>query len=264
MKIPIIQIDAFADRPFVGNPAAICPLDSWLSDATLQAIANENNLSETAFLVPEGDGFRLRWFTPAVEVALCGHATLASGHYILAMCEPSRDSVAFETLSGTLTVRREGELLTMDFPTVPATAGDVSDQVVAAVGGRPIERLAVPRLHGADFFMLVYEHQSDVAALRPDFSALKRLNCNAIATARGDEHDFVSRFFAPASGIEEDPVTGSAHCTLAPFWAERLGKNPLHARQISARGGDVRCNVRGDRVVLAGRCALFMTGEISI
>jgi PhzF family phenazine biosynthesis protein len=264
MKIPLIQIDAFTDRPFAGNPAAICPLQSWLDDATLQAIANENNLSETAFLVPEGAAFRLRWFTPSVEVALCGHATLASGFYILAMCEPRRESVAFETLSGTLTVRRDGDLLAMDFPAVPATVADVPDAVVAAVGGRPRQRLEVPRLHGADFYMLVYEQQAEVAALAPDHSSLKRLNCNVIATAPGDRHDFVSRFFAIASGIEEDPVTGSAHCTLAPYWAERLHKNPLDARQISSRGGDVRCSVSGNRVELGGRCALYMTGEITI
>jgi PhzF family phenazine biosynthesis protein len=264
MKIPLYQIDAFSERPFAGNPAAICPLESWLDDATLQAIANENNLSETAFLVPEGDGFRLRWFTPTMEVALCGHATLASGYYILTMENPGRGSVAFETLSGTLTVTRDGDLLVMDFPAVPATACSAPDAVVSAVGGTPAETLSVPRLHGAGFYMLVYERQADLARLTPDFSALRREHCNVIATAAGDRHDFVSRFFAPASGIDEDPVTGSSHCTLAPFWAERLGNNPLVAKQISARGGEIRCTVEGDRVLLAGRCSLYLRGEISL
>jgi predicted PhzF superfamily epimerase YddE/YHI9 len=264
MKLPLYQIDAFARRPFEGNPAAVCPLESWLDDATLQGIANENNLSETAYLVPEGDGYRLRWFTPAVEVALCGHATLASGHYILNMLDRDRDAVAFETLSGTLTVGRAGDMLAMDFPAVVAIPGDAPGDVVAAVGGRPIEALSVPRLHGAGYYMLVYGSQAEVESLAPDFSALGRAGANVIATARGDAHDFVSRFFAPASGINEDPVTGSAHCTLAPFWATKLGKTRLAARQVSPRGGDVRCTVNGERVELAGHCVLYMTGEIAL
>jgi PhzF family phenazine biosynthesis protein len=264
VKVPLYQIDAFTDRPFAGNPAAICPLEAWPDDATMQAIANENNLSETAFLVAEGDGFRLRWFTPAVEVALCGHATLASGHYILNMREAGRLSVAFETLSGTLTVSRDGDRLSMDFPATPATSCPPPEAVIAALGVRPVESLAVPRLHGADFFMLVYEHEAVVTAIQPDFSALRRANSNVIVTAQGDRHDFVSRFFAPASGIDEDPVTGSAHCSLAPYWTSRLGKNPLQARQVSARGGDVHCTVRGDRVLLGGQCVLYLSGEIDV
>lgn len=264
MKVPIFQIDAFSERPFAGNPAAVCPLEAWPDDATLQAIAAENNLSETAFLVSEGDGYRLRWFTPALEVSLCGHATLASGYYVLTMLDRQRESVAFETLSGRLTVARDGERLVMDFPAVPSQLAPVPAEVVDAVGGSPVETREVPRLHGAAFYMLVYARQDEVPALAPDFRALRAANCNAIATAPGVDVDFVSRFFAPASGVDEDPVTGSAHCTLAPYWSDRLARNPLYARQVSRRGGDVFCTVQGNRVLLAGHCALYMTGELAL
>lgn len=264
MTIPLYQIDAFTSRLFGGNPAAVCPLEDWPADATLQAIALENNLSETAFIVPEGEGFRLRWFTPAVEVNLCGHATLATAHLILNRLEPSREQVAFETLSGTLTVRRDGDRLAMDFPAIPAEPGDVPAEAVAAIGGAPVETYRVREMHGARYYMLVYRTEAEVLALKPDFGAMRELNCNVIATAPGEQSDCASRFFAPASGIDEDPVTGSAHCTIAPYWAGKLGRDEVHARQVSARRGDLYCRIAGDRVVLAGECAFYMQGEIAL
>ena len=264
MRIPIYQIDAFTSRLFGGNPAAVCPLTEWPDDATLQAIAAENNLSETAYIVPEGDGFRLRWFTPAVEVNLCGHATLATGYLVLNRLEPKRDKVAFETRSGTLTVTREGDRLAMDFPAIPAQRADVPAAAVAAMGGQPTETWRVRAQHGAAYYMLVYGSEAEVLALQPDFAALRKEHCNVIATAPGTASDCASRFFAPAAGIDEDPVTGSAHCTIAPYWAAKLGKNEIHARQVSARGGDVYCRLAGDRVVLAGDCAFYMQGEIEV
>lgn len=264
MSIPIYQIDAFTDRLFGGNPAAICPLQAWPDDATLQAIAAENNLSETAFIVPEGEGYRLRWFTPAVEVNLCGHATLATGHLILNRLQPGRDKVVFETLSGRLTVTREGGRLAMDFPAIPASRADVPAAVVAAVGGTPAETYRVRELHGAAYYMLVYSSEAEVQALAPDFGALRKARCNVIVTAPGERSDCASRFFAPASGVDEDPVTGSAHCTIVPYWAGRLGRPEIHARQVSKRTGDLYCRLAGDRVVLAGTCAFYLQGEIAV
>ena len=262
MRIPVYQIDAFTDLPFQGNPAAVCPLEVWPGDDVLQAIAMENNLSETAFFQAEGDGYRLRWFTPAVEVNLCGHATLATGHLILNRLAPESQQVSFETLSGRLQVRREGDHLAMDFPALaPGQSMHPSPALVSAMGVMPEECYAIRELHGAPYVMLVFDTEAQVAALSPRFSSL---GANVIATAPGDTVDFVSRFFAPLSGVDEDPVTGSAHCTLTPFWAERLGKPELSARQISARGGDVGCRMEGERVILTGKCAFFMEGEIQI
>ena len=265
MKIPIYQVDAFSDVVFGGNPAAVCPLDGWLSDEVLQGIALENNLSETAFLVANGDGYHLRWFTPALEVELCGHATLGAAHVIFKHLQPEADTLAFQTLSGALTVRRDGEALSMDFPSLPPQPIGPRADVRAALGGaEPVEYHAIRSVHGADYLMLVYANRNQVAALAPDFSALK---ANVITTAQagaGDNADFVSRFFAPMSGIDEDPVTGTAHCTLAPYWIERLKRSPLQARQISARGGDVTVALDGDRVRLSGRCADYLSGEITL
>ena len=262
VQIPIYQIDAFASGPFKGNPAAVCPLENWLSDDVLQAIAMENNLSETAFFVAESDGYYLRWFTPAVEVDLCGHATLATGHVILNQLSPDLDRVAFETKSGTLVVRKLGDGLAMDFPSLPPGQSEhPAPALLSALGAVPSEFRAIREVHGASYAMAVFETEAQVAALSPQFASL---GANIIATAPGDNIDFVSRFFAPMSGINEDPVTGSAHCTLAPYWAERLGKTELVARQISARGGDVGCRVDGDRVVLTGSCVAFMSGHINI
>ncbi len=258
MRIPFYQIDAFADRPFTGNPAAVCPLERWLDDDVMQAIAAENNLPETAFFVAEGDGYRLRWFTPATEVDLCGHATLASGYLLLCRLAPERDEVAFETLSGRLTVRRRGALFEMDFPARPPEPVTPCAGLVAALGGAPREVLA------ARDYLVVYGATDEVEALAPDMAALMDVDrFGVIATAPGRAgHDCVSRFFAPAKGVPEDPVTGSAHCTIVPYWARRLGKPDIRARQASARGGDLVCRDLGDRVTIAGRCVLVADGTI--
>ncbi len=260
MRIPIYQIDAFADRPFAGNPAAVCPLDDWLPDEVLQGIALENNLSETAFLVRQGEnGYRLRWFTPALEVPLCGHATLASAYLVLNRLRPGEASVAFDTLSGRLVVTREGELLRMDLPANPPRPIEPPDGLVAALGRTPVE------IQQASYFMAVYESEAEIAALTPNVGALGQIGPgNVIVTAPGAEVDFVSRFFAPGSGIPEDPVTGSAHCTLVPYWAARLGRDRLEARQISARGGRLVCELAGERVHLSGACAFYMEGTIEL
>ena len=260
LRIQIFQIDAFTETVFGGNPAAVCPLEHWLADDLLQSIASENNLSETAFFVVEGKNFHLRWFTPAREVDLCGHATLAAGHVILNHLMLADREVAFRTRSGVLYVRRNGKSLKMDFPALPPGELFVAEQdFVKAMGLAPNLCMRIREIHGAPYIFLVYESEGQVASLKPRFT---NLQANVIATAAGDNVDFVSRFFAPMVGIDEDPVTGSAHCTLAPYWAERLGKSELTARQISERGGDVRCNIEGDRVILTGECAYYMEGQI--
>ena len=262
MRLPLYQIDAFTGELFSGNPAAVCPLESWLPDATMQAIAAENNLAETAFFVPDGDAYALRWFTPTVEVDLCGHATLASGFVIMNFLEPERGAVSFRTLkAGTLTVTHDGDLLAMDFPSRPAVPTEAPAGLLDALGGEPS---AVLR---ARDYLVVYDSAADVAALAPDFASLAAVNeCwAAIATAPGDHGtDFVSRFFAPAQGVPEDPVTGSSHCTLTPYWAERLGKQTMEARQLSRRGGALRCTQNGERVTIAGRAVLYLEGQISV
>jgi len=261
MRIPLYQIDAFADGPFTGNPAAVCPLDAWLPGDVMQAVAAENNLSETAFFVPEGEGYRLRWFTPTTEVDLCGHATLASGFVVFRWLQPERRRITFETeQAGSLTVARDGDLLALDFPSRPAAPCEMSEPLAAALGQRPTTLLA------ARDFLAIYESADDIAALAPDFAALAALDRFAIiVTAPGTGGiDFVSRFFAPARGVDEDPVTGSAHCTLIPYWAERLGKNRLNARQLSRRGGALSCALDGDRVTIAGRALPYLEGTITI
>ena len=260
MRIPIYQVDAFTDRLFAGNPAAVCPLREWLPDATLQSIAAENNLAETAFFVPEGEGYLLRWLTPTVEVPLCGHATLASAHVVTTILEPGRRSVPFRTVkSGTLTVAREGDVLAMDFPSHPPERKPADARVIAALGLAPREAYD----SGRGRVFAIYEHPQDVATLKPDLAAIKQCDLTVLVTAPGGEGvDFVSRYFAPNHGIDEDPVTGGAHCVLTPFWAERLGKTRLKARQVSARGGDLLCELRGDRVTLSGRAKLYLEGTI--
>ncbi len=257
MRIPIYQIDAFTSRAFAGNPAAVCPLESWLADGTLQAIAAENNLSETAYFVKRGERYHLRWFTPAVEVDLCGHATLASAFVILNYLEPGRESVAFDTQSGELIVRRNGDLLSMDFPARPPVECPAPAILEKALKQHPVATFMSRDL------MVLMESEAQVRSLKPDMGLLAQLDAFAvIVTAPGEDSDFVSRFFAPAQGIAEDPVTGSAHCTLVPYWSRRLGKKSLHARQVSARGGELWCEDRGGRVVIQGRAARFMQGEI--
>jgi PhzF family phenazine biosynthesis protein len=263
MEIPVYQVDAFARAPFSGNPAAVCPLKAWLPDATMQAIAMENNLSETAYFVKEDTGYRLRWFTPGVEVDLCGHATLASAWVIFERLEPGRTSVSFQTRSGELVVTRKGDMLAMDFPSRRPEPVRPASPLLEALGGNPVE------IWAARDYMVVYDSAEEVRALAPDMSLLSQIDRFAvIVTAPGQEGergcDFVSRFFAPAKGVPEDPVTGSAHCSLIPYWAERLGKTHLYARQISKRGGELYCELHGDRVTIAGRAAPFLEGMIRI
>ena len=259
MKIKQYQIDAFATRPFEGNPAAVCPLESWLDDDILQAIAEENNLSETAFFVPSDKGFKLRWFTPAREVDLCGHATLAAAHVLFEILGDSRQVITFETRSGELLVERKGKGLEMNFPARLPKPCEIPEALALGLGQRPIEVLA------ADDYLAVFEDEATVRAIRPDHALLSQLDLRGvIVTAPGDDVDFVSRFFAPKYGVPEDPVTGSAHCELAPYWADRLGKTALSARQVSRRGGHIACEVRGGRVALLGSAVTFMTAEICV
>jgi len=255
---PFYQVDAFASRPFTGNPAAVCPLTEWLADETMQAVAAENNLSETAFFVERGDVHELRWFTPTVEVDLCGHATLASAFVVLELLDRERDRVRFSTRSGLLEVARESAgdgLLTMSLPTLTAAPVEVPADLVRGLGRAPSQVLR------ATNYLAVYESEQDVRNLEPDFASLARLApYGVIVTAPSTEYDFVSRFFAPAHGIPEDPATGSAHCTLTPYWAERLGKRTLHAFQASRRGAQLLCRAQGERVEISGRCVLYAQG----
>lgn len=263
MRLPIYQIDAFTDSVFAGNPAAVVPLESWLPDATLLSIAAENNLAETAFFVPQGDGYELRWFTPTVEMDLCGHATLASAFAIATILEWGSNRITFTTrMAGVLTVTREGDLYTLDFPSrPPVPLAEAPAGLVEALGGpQPVAVLKSRDL------LVVYEDEATVRALSPDMSVLSRVDAFATCvTAPGrDGVDFVSRFFAPGGGVPEDPVTGSAHCTLVPYWAERLGKTRLEARQVSARGGALACELAGDRVKMGGKAVLYMEGSIVV
>ena len=263
MRIKQYQVDAFANRIFEGNPAAVCPLDAWLDDGLLQSIAAENNLAETAFFVPPENGhssFGLRWFTPVAEVDLCGHATLAAAHIIFDVLGHKGPVAAFETRSGQLLVERKGGgLLAMDFPAAAPAPCDPPPALAQALGLSPDQVLA-----GYDYIS-VFEDEDSVRSISPDLGALAKLDLRAVAvTAPGRDHDFVSRVFAPKLGIPEDPVTGSAHCELAPYWAARFGRNVLRARQVSRRGGDVLCELRGDRVILSGRAATFMEADIFI
>lgn len=259
MKLPLWQVDAFSAKRFAGNPAAVVPLAEWLPDATLLAIAAENNLAETAYLVPHGADYAIRWFTPAAEVPLCGHATLASGWVVLNRLEPERKSVTFHSQSGPLTVTRAGARLSMDFPVNRPGPATPNPALVAALG-------AAPRaLYEGFQWLAVYDTEEQVRALQPDFAAMKKIDLHGvIATAPGRDCDFVSRFFAPAIGIDEDPVTGSAHTRLVPYWAERLGKTSLYARQVSARGGELWCELKGSQVVMAGDAALYLEGAIEV
>lgn len=259
MELPIFQVDAFSGAVFSGNPAAICPLEEWLPDRTLQSIAAENNLAETAYFVRNGGNYHLRWFTPACEVDLCGHATLASAYVLFHELNEPDERVRFDTKSGELVVRREGELLVMDFPSRPPKPIEPDPNLARALGGNPVEILA------ARDYLVRYTSEDEVLRLSPDMQALTGIDRFAfIVTAPSSDCDFVSRFFAPAKGIPEDPVTGSAHCTLIPYWANQLGKTTLHARQVSRRGGELFCKLVGDRVEIAGYAALFLRGRITV
>jgi PhzF family phenazine biosynthesis protein len=257
-ELPLFQVDAFTGHRFAGNPAAVVVLPEWLPDDVLLAIAAENNLSETAFVRPEGDGFGLRWFTPTVEVDLCGHATLAAGHVLLTHGWASGPVVEFRAGIGPLTVRREGELLWLDFPSRPPEPVPVSGALSQALGATPAET------HAARDLLAVFGSTAEVAALQPDMHALAALDTFAvIVTAPGETCDFVSRFFAPAFGVDEDPVTGSAHCTLAGYWSLRLGRRRLTGRQASARGGTVEVELSGERVLLTGRAVTVFRAELT-
>jgi predicted PhzF superfamily epimerase YddE/YHI9 len=261
MRLPIYQIDAFTDKLFGGNPAAVCPLETWLSDVTMQTIAAENNLAETAFFVADGADYVLRWFTPTVEVDLCGHATLASAHVVFQFLEPRRESVRFRTLkAGTLAVSRRADILVMDFPMRAASPCEPAAGLLAALGGAPREVLRA-RDH-----LVIYDSAAEIAALKPDLTALAEVDCwAAIVTAPGEDGvDFVSRFFAPRQGVPEDPVTGSAHTTLTPYWARRLSKSALTARQLSPRGGLLQCTLNGERVDIGGQAVTYLIGHIEL
>jgi PhzF family phenazine biosynthesis protein len=260
MEIPVYQVDAFTTEAFGGNPAAICPLDDWLPDATMQTLAMENNLSETAFLVGRGGGeYDLRWFTPGAEVDLCGHATLATAWVLFERLGEEAPAITFHTKSGPLNVSRQGGRLVMDFPALPPKPEPMPDGLVEALGREPVAFLRALKN------MAIFDSEADVRAITPDFNYIADMEgMGLIITAPGDASDCASRFFAPKVGINEDPVTGSAHCTIVPYWSERLGKTDIYARQVSARGGDLYCRYQGDRVEMAGNAVMTMQGAMML
>lgn len=258
MKLPYFEVDAFASKPFHGNPAGVCALPKWLDDSTMLKIAAENNLPETAFFVPRGDDFDLRWFSPETEIDLCGHATLASAFILFSELKFGGDVVRFHSRSGVLTVSREGDIFTLDFPSRPPKPCGVPEALISGLGKKPQFILKA-----RDYFC-VFENESEITSLQPDFAALGTLDEKVIVTAPGNDSDFVSRFFAPTIGVDEDPVTGSSHCTLIPYWAQRLGKTKLFARQISRRGGELWCALAGDRVRIGGKAVLYLRGQIEL
>lgn len=260
MKLEIYQIDAFAKEVFKGNPAAICPLEKWLDADLMQKIALENNLSETAFFVKNGDVYEIRWFTPTFEIDLCGHATLASAFVIFEILKLEESIINFHShKSGKLSVEKKGDVLTLDFPSRPVSPVEIPEGLIEAVGKEPKE------VFKARDYFLVYENEQEILDINPNFSKLLEVDTlGVIVTAKGESSDFVSRFFAPEVGVFEDSVTGSSHCNLIPFWAERLGKNELFARQISARGGELFCELRGNRVKIGGNAVLYLKGEIYV
>ena len=257
MQLEFHQIDAFTDRPFRGNPAVVYRLDAWLEDELMQRIAAEHNQAETAFTVREGSGWRIRWFTPACEVPLCGHATLATAHVLFELYGEPGERLEFSCLSGDLSVGREAGRLVLDFPAMGLEPADMASEV-ATILGQPVQAVQV----GKELLALLESEQA-VRGCQPDLAALAKLpGLGVIVTAAGREHDFVSRYFAPGIGIDEDPVTGSTHCILAPYWAERLGKTELSAYQCSARGGELHCRLQGERVKIAGQAVLMASGKL--
>lgn len=259
MKIPYYQIDAFTSRVFAGNPAGVCLLDEWLEDSTLQDIAAENNLSETAFLVKTGEDYDIKWFTPEVEVDLCGHATLASAYVIFNYVDPSRDHVSFTSKSGLLNVKRENHRISMDFPSHVPEPCSAPDNLLDGLRIMPQDVLR------SRDYLVIYDSEEKITSLQPDMEKLKELDrLGVIASAPGTDCDFVSRFFAPGVGIPEDPVTGSAHCTLIPYWAKKTGTTTLYARQLSKRGGELFCELLRDRVSIAGNAVTYLQGGIHV
>jgi PhzF family phenazine biosynthesis protein len=260
MKIPMFQVDAFTEKIFGGNPAAVCPLATWLPTETMQAIAAENNLAETAFYVKDKNRFEIRWFTPAIEINLCGHATLASAHVIFHHQGHTGPRISFSSKSGELRAIKQDDLIHLDFPAYDAVpVAEVPGALIRGLGKKPRELFK-----GRDF-LAVFEKEEDILSLAPDFAELAALDClGIIATAKGERCDFVSRFFAPRAGVPEDPVTGSSHTLLIPFWAKRLGKNILRAVQLSKRRGELFCEYRGERVFIGGRAVTFFQGTIEI
>jgi PhzF family phenazine biosynthesis protein len=261
LKISLYQVDAFTCGQFTGNPAAVCVLNEWLADDLMQKIAAENNLAETAFIISEGDNYQIRWFTPVVEVDLCGHATLASAYVVLKHLKPGTQTVTFNSRrSGKLYVSLKGETLELDFPTDKPDKCQLPPIIKESLGSAPLECYM-----GRSDYLLLFGSEAEIRAIRPDFRKLAGADGRGIiVTAPGSDVDFVSRFFAPQAGIDEDPVTGSAHTTLTPFWSVRLGKKSMTARQLSERGGYLECTLNGSRTLIAGRAALFLTGEILI
>ena len=260
MTLDYYHVDAFADRVFTGNPAGVVPLKRWLPAGVLQSLAMENNHAETAFFVPRGTGFHLRWFTPKVEIDLCGHATLAAAHVLWTHLAHSEDPIRFETLSGPVAVSRESGRLMLDFPARPPLTVETPPPALAeALGIKPFQ------VWKTNNYLAVFRREEELRALAPDFAKLAALDCfGVIATAPGKSVDVVSRFFAPKAGIDEDPVTGSAHCTLTPYWSKRLGKPRLRAEQLSLRGGRLWCEVDGDRVKISGHAVTYMRGQIEV
>jgi PhzF family phenazine biosynthesis protein len=259
MELSLYQIDAFASKLFEGNPAAVCPLDEWLSDEIMQSIANENNLSETAFFVPKGNGFHIRWFTPESEVDLCGHATLAAAYVLFNSIDYKRDCVEFDSRSGTLVVTKDNDRIVMDFPAQPPLLCDIPKEIGEAFDVAPIECLK------SKDYVVVFEREIDVESADPDFGQLIKLDLRGvIITAESSRYDFVARFFAPKFGILEDPVTGSAYTQLAPFWASKMGSKKFNVKQVSPRGGELTCEIVDDRVHISGKAIKYLEGKINI
>ena len=259
MDLSIYQIDAFSSCVFEGNPAAVCPLDEWLPDETMQSIAEENNLSETAFFVPKDDGFHIRWFTPASEVDLCGHATLGSAYVLFNILGYKNEAIQFDSKSGILVVTKQDDWLTLDFPKQPPVYCEPPKEIVEAFNKEPIECMM------SEDIIAVFENEIDIESANPNFEQLKKLDSRGvIITAKSMRYDFVARFFAPKYGIPEDPVTGSAYTQLAPYWASKLGKQKFKAKQLSSRGGELYCEILGDRVLISGKATKYMEGKITI
>lgn len=259
MEISLYQIDAFASALFKGNPAAVCPLDEWLPDETMQSIAAENNLSETAFFVPKANGFHIRWFTPVSEVELCGHATLATAYVLFNILNYEKGRIEFDSKSGMLSVTKDNGWLVMDFPAQPPVPCDVPKEIVKAFNIAPVECLK------SEDLIVVFEREIDVETANPDFELLKKIDFRGVAiTAKSTRYDFVARFFAPKYGIPEDPVTGSAYTQLAPYWASKIGSKKFSVKQMSARGGELHCELAGDRVFIYGQAVKYLEGKINI